>query len=210
MQARAHYTYQQTVEIQEFSSGPASSARPGVYREKREVIFSPHGERTERMVGAPVNNLNRLRLTPEDFEDIRDVQPFLLTAETLWMYRIRPKGEETVDGVECWILEASPRQTLDGQRLFEGLLWIDKQDHSVVKTEGVAVPKILRKHEENLFPRFTTFREKVDGFRFPVHTHSDDTLMFSSGPIRQRMTIRYENYRRFGAESTVTFDEPKR
>lgn len=203
MEARLQYTYKQTVLIEEMAS---KSGRPGEYREVREVIFSPStGERTEQMVGKPVSNLARLRLTDEDFRDIRDVQPFLFTADQLWLYETKPRGEETADGVDCWLLQVRPRQVHQGQRLFDGIFWVDKRDYSVVKSEGVAVPQILNRKEENLFPRFTTFREKIGGHWFPVHTHSNDELQFSSGPIRQKMTIRYEGYRRFGAESTVTF-----
>jgi hypothetical protein len=62
---------------------------------------------------------------------------------------------------------------------------------------------------ENLFPRFTTIWQPVDGgFRFPVYTVCDDTLDFRVGPQRMRLTIRYTNYKRFGAESTLKFGEP--
>ena len=204
-EARMSYTYRQEVLIEEMSP---KSGRAGQYTEVREVVFSPSGERTERMVGRPFQSLVRLRLTPEDFRDIRDIQPFLFTGEELWQYETKLRGEEKADGVDCWLLQVRPRQTHQGQRLFDGIFWVDKRDYSVVKTEGVAVPQIYSKSGENLFPRFTTFREKVDGHWFPVHTHSDDTLEFSNGPMRTRMTIQYKNYRRFGAESTITFGDP--
>ncbi|MBM3814402.1 MAG: hypothetical protein FJW20_22490 [Acidimicrobiia bacterium] len=202
-EARAHYMYRQEVVIQEIHRGTPA----GQYSETREVIFSPSGERTERMTDHPVDNLKRLRLTEEDFRDIRDVQPFLFTTDQLFLYETRPRGEEVSDGIDCWVLEVRPRQVLDGQRLFDGLFWVDKRDFSVVKTEGVAVPQILRRKQENLFPRFTTFRDKIDGkYWFPRRTYGDDTLPFSSGPIRMKLDIRYSDYRRFGSESTVTFE----
>jgi hypothetical protein len=202
--ARAHYTYRQEVTVEEVDY------KGGVYQEAREVIFSPQGGRSEQFVGTPMNHLKRLKLTEEDFHDIRNLQPFLLTLDTLWLYQTRPRGEETVDGIACWVLEVKPKQVLDGQRLFEGLLWIEKESLGVVKSEGVAVPQILSRNKENLFPRFTTFREKVDGkFWFPVHTHADDRLPFSTGALRMRMNIRYRDYKRFGAESTIKFGEPK-
>jgi hypothetical protein len=204
MAARAHYTYRQEVLVEEVEP------RGGLYKEVREVIFSPAGERSEQMIGDPTRALQRLRLTDEDYRDIREVQPFLFTPDLLWLYRTRPRGEETVDGVECWVLEVSPKQVLDGQRLFDGMFWVDKRDFSVVKSEGVAVPQILRQAAENLFPRFTTFREKVDGkYWFPVHTFADDVLPFSKGALRMRMNIRYRDYKRFGATSTIRFEEPK-
>ena len=107
MEARQQYTYRQTVLIEEMSSKGGGKA--GQYSELREVIFSPAGERTERMIGKPVDNLARLKLTDEDFRDVRDVQPFLFTADQLWLYETKPRGEEVADGIDCWLLQVRPR-----------------------------------------------------------------------------------------------------
>jgi hypothetical protein len=202
--ARSNYAYRQTVEIQEMQP------RGGKYREVREVIFSPSGERTERAVGKPQEGLQRLKLTPEDFEDIRNIQPVLLTTETLARYEVKFRGDEIVDGADCWVLEVRPRQIFQGQRYFEGTLWALKSTSDVVRLNGQAVPPIYSKGSENLFPRFTTLRTLIDGkFWFPARTWADDTLPFRSGPLRIRFDIRYEQYQRFGAESTITFEPPK-
>jgi hypothetical protein len=47
----------------------------------------------------------------------------------------------------------------------------------------------------------------VNGFWFPATTTADDTLYFRSGPIREKLTIRYNDYKKFGSETTVTFDK---
>jgi hypothetical protein len=176
----------------------------------REVIFDPSGERTERLSGRRTETLKRLRLTEEDFRDVREIQPLLLTRERLFLYETQVKGEETIDGVACWVMQVRPRQILYGQRLFEGLFWIDQQDYSIVRSEGRAVPQVrsTKPGKENLFPFFTTFRQKIGGFWFPVLTQGDDTLDFSTGPLRMKLTIRYLDYRRFRAESTITADSP--
>jgi hypothetical protein len=204
-----HYTYRQTVVVEELSP---SGARVGEYRETREVVFSPEAERSERLAGKPVQALKRLRLTPEDFRDIREVQPFLFDQDQLWAYETKFKGEENVDGVECYILQVRPRQILEGQRLFDGLLWVSQKDYSIVRTNGKAVPETRSSaKEENLFPRFTTiWAPAPGGYWFPVHTHADDTLDFRVGPQRIRLTIRYSEYKRFGAETTLSFEEPTR
>ncbi len=205
--ARTRYMYKQTVTVDELSG---SGARVGEYREVREVIFSPEAERSEKVVGRPLENLKNLKLTEEDFRDIREVQPFLFDKDQLWSYQTRYKGEETVEGVPCWLLEVRPRQILAGQRLFEGLIWAAESDFSIVRTEGKAVPEIRSMKNENLFPRFTTFWEPVEGkYRFPVRTFGDDTLDFRVGPQRIRLNIRYSDYKRFGAEATVTFQGEK-
>lgn len=202
--ARSQYLYKQNVLIEEI--GP-KGLKAGEYRESREVIFSPSGERTEKVIGKPYSALGRLILTEEDFRDLREIQPLLLTKERLWLYSTVYRGEETVQKTPCWILEVKPRQILDGQRLFSGLLWIAQSDFSVVQSEGQAVPEILGTKQENLFPRFRTIRHPTpDGYWFPVLTLADDTLPFRNGALRLRMRVEYANYQKFGSDSVIKFD----
>jgi hypothetical protein len=203
--ARNDYTYRQTVTLEELDSRGGAT---GVYHEVRDVIFSPEHERTEVMVGRPTLSLKHLILTPEDFQDIRKIQPFILTKDQLWNYESKFRGEEKMDGHDCWVLQVRPRQLLEGQRLFDGMLWVNKADYGIVRAEGQAVPQILSMHKENLFPRFTTIRHQIDGKHwFPVFTFADDVLPFRGGPQRERLRIRYTDYKRFGAESSVTFQK---
>ena len=202
--ARRQYAYTQSVRLQEIDG---RGAQTGEYREVREVIFSPTGDRTERFSGQPVSRLNRLVMTEEDFADIRSLQPFIMVEDQLWIYQVRYKGEETIDNHDCWVLSISPRQILSGQRLFDGLIWVEQKDFSVIRSEGKAVPQIITAKQENLFPRFTTIRKLVNGFWFPALTSADDTLFFRSAPIREKLVIRYDDYRKFGSDTTVTFDK---
>ncbi len=115
-------------------------------------------------------------------------------------------AKRTWTAVDCYVVEIRPRQILDGQRLFDGNLWVDKKDYSVVRAEGQAVPQIVTTKTENLFPHFTTIRRRIDGqYRFPVTTYADDTLYFRGGPQRIRLIVRYSDYKKFGSESTITF-----
>ncbi len=204
-EVQGNYTYRQSVSIDELDS---HGIRVGGYHEVRDIIFSPKAERSEQMLGRPVDTLSRLKLTEEDFRDIREVQPFLLTKEQAFLYESKYRGEETMDGVDCYVLQIRPRQILQGQRLFDGMLWVSKTDYSIVRSEGQAVPQIHSTKSENLFPHFTTIRQKVDGdYWFPVTTYADDTLPFRTGPQRIRLVIRYSDYKKFGADSKVTFEK---
>jgi hypothetical protein len=203
---RSRYTYQQWLTVEEFDR---RGNKGGIYQERREVIFLENNERVERMLGRPNSTLKLLRMTDEDFRDMRDIQPLLLTRDRLGFYETKPKGEETIEGIECWVLQVRPKQLLDGMRMFEGILWVDQRDYSVIRSEGRAVPQIRssRAGAENLFAYFTTVREKVGEFWFPVLTFADDTLDFNNGPLRIKFTIRYRDYKRFGAESKITASE---
>jgi hypothetical protein len=202
--ARNSYTWRQTMVEQELD---AHGAETGHYREVRDILFSPAGKRIEQDVEKPFNSMKHLKLTDEDFSDLRDIQPMLLTTDMAFMYEARARGDENVDAVDCFVLDISPRQILSGQRLFQGMLWVAKADFSVIRTQGEAVPQIRTTKTENLFPHFTTSYVKVDGlYWFPATTFADDTLWFRSGPQRVRLIIRYSNYKRFSADSTVRFD----
>lgn len=203
--ALRNYGYRQSVQIEELD--PAGSRR-GLYRETREIAFSVDGKRLETFIGRPYAHLLRLQLTAEDFRDLREVQPFQLNSHLLPLYELRFKGEEVLDGVSCWVIQVRPRQILEGQRLFEGMLWVRREDDAIIRLEGRAVPQILGRRRENLFPYFTTFRTLVDGkYWFPRTTFADDMLPFRSGPLRMR--IDYENYRRFAVDSTIRFESVK-
>jgi hypothetical protein len=201
--ARQNYIYRQSVTIQEFNG---SGIVTGQYHEVSDITFSANHVRNEQVVEQPKNTLTRIKLTPEDYSDLRNVQPFLLTPDQVYLYEGQFKGEETMDGFPCFVEYIRPRQILSGQRFFEGTLWVRQSDFSVVRSEGQAVPQIETLTEQNLFPHFTTIRREIDGkWFFPVQTYADDTLYFRQEPQRIRIEIRYENYRRFGAESTITY-----
>ena len=201
--ARSHYAYRQEVVMEELPGGQEPNGR---YVERRDVIFSPQGERSEIAVGEPASTLKRLILTPEDFDDIRNIQPILLTPDVLPRYEVKFRGDEVIDGRECWVLQVRPRQIFQGMRLFDGMIWAEKQSLSIVRSEGQAVPPVYTKGQENLFPRFATTRAEFEGHWFPVLTLGDDTLPFRTGALHVKMTIRYKDYKRFGAESKITFE----
>jgi hypothetical protein len=201
--ARENYTYRQTLEFQEIDHRDMVM---GEYRETRDVTFSPNGSRYEKALSAPVNTLTHVKLTPEDFADFRNVQPFLLTADNFSLYEGQYKGEEAMDGFQCFVVHVAPKQILSGQRFFQGLLWVRQSDYALVRSEGQAVPQIENK-KQNLFPHFTTILHNVDGkWMFPAETYADDTLFFTDWPLRVRVVLRYLNYEKFGVEATLKFD----
>ncbi|MCC6262496.1 MAG: hypothetical protein IT169_02885 [Bryobacterales bacterium] len=201
---RDQYTFRQHFRFEEIAANGRSA---GLYRETRDVVFTPGKGRAEVLAAPPVNTLAHIRLTEEDFEDVRKIQNFLFTEDVLWLYRIRPRGAEQIDGVDCWVLEVSPRTELEGMRFFEGLLWVSKAEEEIVRASGKAVPEIHTAKEENLFPHFTTQREKIDGHWMPALTFADDELPFQTGRRRVRLTVEFTRYRRFTAETSIRFGE---
>ena len=200
---RNEYMYRQTVTLEELDDH--GGAR-GNYREVRDIIFSPKHERTEEMVGKPQNSLKNLILTDEDFRDIRDIQPLVLTEDRLWNYETKFRGDETMDDVDCWVLAGAPapdplRPAILRRHALGGQEGIQHRAHG-----GPGRPADPDHQDaRTCFPRFTTMRKPIDGKHwFPIYTYADDTLHFKTGPQRERLRIAYSNYKRFGAESTFT------
>jgi hypothetical protein len=202
--ARENYTYRQTFRIQELDE---SGNVRGKLEMVSDIIFSPDGKRSERVVRAPVSTLKNLLLTPEDEQDLRNVQPFVLTTDQIPNYLIRYLGRQKVDEIPCYVFAVKPKKMEPGQRYFEGQIWVDDRDLQIVKTYGKGVG-LLKKGSDNQFPRFETYREQIDGkYWFPTYTRADDTLHFQTGPQPIRMIVKYEDYKQFKGETTIKYGD---
>ena len=201
--ARERYTYKQSNIIQTLDGDTVD----GEYRQDWEINFDSHGKRTITVDYAPADTLTRISMTSEDLNDMQNVMPFVLTTEEIPDYNILYLGQQKEDELNTYVFDISPKHIDKNHRRFEGRIWVDNQDFQIVKTYGKSVPDIHSGSQENLFPRFTTYREQIDNvYWFPTYTSADDTLHFKSGDVRIRVIIRYTDYKRFGSESTIIFD----
>jgi hypothetical protein len=193
---RDNFTYTQTFVIQTLDD---SGQPDGEYRMTSEIVFDPSGKRYERITNAPAPTLERIQLSEQDLDDLEHVQPFVLTTSELPKYDIKYVDHERLDELTPYVFDVAPKKIEKNQRYFQGRIWVDDRDFEIVKTDGKAVPDIRKKGQENLFPRFETFRENIEGnYWFPTYTRSNDVLHFDTGDVPIRMTVRYENYKRFG------------
>src|ERR1700676_1896865 len=93
--ARGNYTYRQDASVMSVDDGGGVT---GKWQEVADVVFTPEGKRPEKVVRAPMSTLAAFQLDPGDIQDLRDVQPFVLTTAELPKYFIRYLGRERVDG----------------------------------------------------------------------------------------------------------------
>lgn len=203
--ARANYVYRQDIRVQTLN---ANDRVTGEWRQVWDVTFDASGRRVEKVIQAPQSTLTAISLTKEDLQDFREIQPFVLTSDDIGKYNVKYLGKELVDEIDCYVFDVSPKVMEKGQRYFEGQVWVDDKDLQIVKTYGKPVPDITTKGNENLFPRFETYREQIDGqYWFPTYTRAVDTLRFSTGAQRIRQVVKYENYRKFEADVKLTFGD---
>jgi hypothetical protein len=201
-EARNNYVYRQSVKLQEldFNGNPEI----GKWEEIDDIIFTPEGKRLQKVVYAPVQNLQHIIMTPQDEQDLREVQPFVLTTQDVGLYDIKYVGRDKIDEISTYNFEVKPKKMVPNKRYFQGTIWVDDRDFQIVKTFGKGVG-IVKKGNE--FPMFETYREQIDGkYWFPTYTHADDTLHFPDGQDQRiRMTVRYQDYKRYEGKSTITY-----
>jgi len=93
---------------------------------------------------------------------------------------------------------------------------VDDHDMQIVKTYGKTVPDLCNGHpcnevkhrtdNENLFPKFTTWRQQIDGqYWFPVYTKADDELHFNLQDVHIVEIVKYEDYKRFGTNVKILY-----
>jgi hypothetical protein len=204
-EARDQYTYRQDVKVMTLDGDTPD----GMYQEVFDVTFDDKGHKVKNVVFAPQPTLQRIQMTEEDFDDIENRLPFVLTSDEIGEYDILYVGQQKMDELGTYVFDIAPKQIVGKKRYFQGRIWVDNHDFQIVETYGKTVPDIRKKHgkDENLFPKFTTWREQIDGqYWFPTYTRAEDTLKFSLGDVKIREIVKYTNYKRFGSKSRITYE----
>jgi hypothetical protein len=198
---RDNFTYTQTFVVQTLDEG---NQPDGEYRMTSDITFTPAGKRYEYITNAPPPTLERISLSEQDLDDLRNIQPFVLTTEDLHKYNVTYVGRERVDELGTYVFDVAPKTIEKNQRYFQGRVWVDDKDLEIVKSYGKAVPDIIKKNNENIFPHFETYRENIEGhYWFPTYTYADDFLGFKTGSVHIRMMVRYADYKRFRSSGRV-------
>ncbi len=204
--ARDQYTYRQDITVKTLDG----STTTGEYHEVFDVLFDDKGRRMENVVFAPQSSLEQggLSLDSGDVQDFRNRLPFVLTSDEITEYNILYVGQQTEDELHCYVFDIAPKEIVGKKRYFQGRIWVDDHDFQIVKTYGKAVPETHGKRgkDEHLYPKFTTWRQQIDGkYWFPVYTRADDTLHFNLNDIHIREIVKYEDYKRFGSSVKILY-----
>ncbi|GGH06920.1 hypothetical protein [Silvibacterium dinghuense] len=208
-QAMDNYTYERSVKVETLND---DNKVDGQYYEVTDISFDPDGKRMEHVVLAPASTLERVQMSPADFQDIEQRLPFVLTKEDVGQYDLHYVGRQKIDDVDTYVFDVAPKKIEKPHRYFQGRIWVDQHDLQIVVTDGKNVPDDTRKGHEDLSPPFVTYREQIDGkYWFPVYTKGDGILHFSGGhgylsqDVHIRETLKYTNYKHFNASVRVLF-----
>lgn len=204
-EAYDQYGYRESAKMQTLDGDTVD----GEFQETFDVSFDDQGRRVKNVVFAPLPTLTRIGMTREDYDDLENGFPMVLTSDEIGQYNVLYVGQQQEDELHCYVFDIAPKQIEKNKRYFQGRIWVDDHDFQIVKTYGQMVPETRAKKgkgQENLFPKFTTWREQVDGkYWFPTYTRADDTLRFMTGDVKIREVVKYTNYKRFGSNVKITY-----
>ncbi|HEY2168956.1 MAG TPA: hypothetical protein VGJ30_04980 [Candidatus Angelobacter sp.] len=206
-QALNNYVYTQDITVQELDGTTVS----GEFRLVQEITYDDKGGRIENVTFAPQNTLRGLILSREDYEDFRYKMAFVLTSSDLPQYNLLYVGQQRQDEIETYVFDIAPKTIVKGQRYFQGRIWVDNHDLQIVKSCGKTVPETVQTKkkknvQENLSPKFVTYREQIDGqYWFPTYIRADDVLHFSNVDVHMREIIKLTNYKRFGSKTRIIY-----
>ncbi|HXY09379.1 MAG TPA: hypothetical protein VEI52_16165 [Terriglobales bacterium] len=205
-EALDQYAYRESAKLQTLDG----ETPDGEFQETFDVSFDDRGHRVKNVVFAPLPSLSRISMSREDYDDLENGFPMVLTSDEIGQYNVLYVGQQQEDELHCYVFDIAPKQIEKNKRYFQGRIWVDDHDFQIVKTYGQMVPETRAKKgkgNENLFPKFTTWRQQIDDkYWFPTYTRADDTLHFATEDVKIRMVVKYTNYKRFGSNVTITYE----
>jgi hypothetical protein len=210
-QARENYTFRQTVKVDTIDDD--SKKVDGEYQQVTDITFSREGKREEHVVFAPQNSLQRVMMSPVDFDEIEHRLPFILTTADLPQYDVTYVGRQKIDDIDTYVFDAGPNHIEKNHHYFQGRVWVDQQDFQIVLINGKTVPQDTRPGHEDLQPPFTTYYEQIDGkYWFPTYTKAEGVLHFKaqtgalSDDVHMRSVVKYTDYKQFRSTSRIIFN----
>jgi hypothetical protein len=165
------YNFARTIRIEELTDPGGKFLVSGI------VYTKPDGERTLRIEKPPEANLHQTDFTLEDVRIIAQLPLFILTTEEIPNYTFVYAGQDKLDQLNTYVFQVKPKQLSRKRRFFEGAVWVDDHDLTIVKSYGKFVSELAGNGTKFPFTMYETFRENFqEKYWLPTYTRSDDFI----------------------------------
>src|SRR6201988_534592 len=188
------YNFERTIRIEELTDPGGKFLVSGM------VYTKPDGERALRIEKQAESNLKQTDFTLEDVRIIAQLPLFILTTEEIPNYTFTYAGQDKLDQLNTYVFQVRPKQLSRKRRFFEGAVWVDDRDLTIVKSYGKFIGEVAGNGTKLPFTMFETFRENFqDKYWLPTYTRSDDFIENEKvGELHIRMVIRDTDFKLAG------------
>jgi len=189
------YNFARTIRIEELTDPGGKFLVSGM------VYTKPDGERTLRIEKQAESNLKQTDFTLEDVRIIAQLPLFILTTEEIPNYVFTYAGQDKLDQLNTYVFQVKPKQLSRKRRFFEGAVWVDDRDLTIVKSYGKFIGELAGNGTKLPFTMFETFRENFqDKYWLPTYTRSDDFIESEKeGEMHIRMVIHDTDFKPAGS-----------
>jgi hypothetical protein len=183
--AYATYDFAQTIRIEELGDPGGKLTVTG------DTYIKPDGQRYWRTTKPMTSDLKSIYLTLDDVHAIAGLPEFVLTTDEIGNYSFLYAGEDKLDEITTFVFQVKPKQLNRARRFFDGVVWVDDHDLTIVKMYGKFVSELSGNGTKYPFTMFETYRENFqDKFWLPTYTNSDDfEPVPNSDPRHLRLVI---------------------
>jgi hypothetical protein len=108
---------------------------------------------------------------------IATIPLFFLTTEEIGNYSFLYAGEDKLDQLNTYVFQVKPKELSRTRRFFQGVVWVDDQDLTIVKSYGKFVTEVQGEGIKLPFTMFETYRQNFQEHDWlPTYTNSDDFI----------------------------------
>lgn len=193
-----NYSYSAELTIQTVSQADIIT---GKYYRFSQITYDRDGTRRERVQENSSTLPNGIYIGTETAENLTRIYHFMITSETFKQYDVDYVGRERIDELNTYVFDVKPRFKLpdksdkNRERYLKGRIWIDNEDHCVVKVAGEPVPE----QSGHQAPKFETYFQNYGSAWFPAYASGVDFIRVEGYFNRVVINLRYTGYKKAGA-----------
>lgn len=163
------YSFQESIHLDELTEPGGKFSVTGY------MYIRPDGQRYMRVEKPPESTLKLMHFSLEDVRALSTMPLFPLTSDEITNYTFLYAGQEKLDQLNTYIFQVKPKILNRKKRFFEGVIWIDDAEFTIVKSYGKFVSELEGNGTSLPFTMFETYRENFqEKYWLPTYTRSDD------------------------------------
>lgn len=180
----------QDVRIEELSNPGGSLEVIG------HMYTKPDGTRMWRVLRPIQSTLKFTSFTMDDIQQIVSQPLFFFTSDQIPDYDFLYAGQTQLDQLAPYVFQVKPKQLSPKRSFFQGVIYVDNVDLSVVETYGKLVSEYYENNSKLPFDMYDVYRQNLEShYWIPTYVSSDAYLTQKDGAeLHLRLVVRASDF----------------